>query len=104
VARVLIVEPNLDVRMFLVTAVEMLAHEPIDYYSAGAVKFEDVDVAIVEPGAGDGLAVATALLACDVKLVFASVFPPSPETLAMDPAAFLVKPFSRHALEVAISD
>jgi CheY-like chemotaxis protein len=102
VARVLIVESQPDVLALLELIVARLGHEPVRY-EAEDVPFGDVDVAIVEPGDGDGMEVAERLRLRGVPLVFASIFPPEPRTLAMLPVAFLVKPFSRHALAAALA-
>jgi hypothetical protein len=103
VARVLIAEPNGDVRSLLQLYVLGFGHEPI-VHGGGTQPVEEVDVAIVEPGEGDGLELARALRASGVALIFASIFPPETATRVIQPAAHLVKPLPRLALERAIRD
>jgi len=81
--------------------VERLGHEP---FTDASDDLGTADVAIVEPGQAEGLAVAKALRARGVPLVFASIFPADTETRAMQPAAYLVKPFSRYAMEKALKN
>jgi len=102
-ARILIVEPNEDVRAPLELLVKGLGLEPVSF-SGVSDQLDVADAAIVEPGLGEGLTVAKALRARGVPLVFASIFPADAETRAMQPAAYLVKPFPRHAMENALSN
>ena len=38
-----------------------------------------------------------------MPLVFSSIYPPTAELLALEPAAYLLKPFALYALERALS-
>ena len=102
-ARVLIVEPNDDVCALLELLVERLGHEPVPF-SGASDELGTADVAIVEPGQAEGLTIAKTLRARGIPLVFASIFPADAETRAMQPTAYLVKPFPRYAIEKALSN
>jgi hypothetical protein len=93
-ARILISEPHRDIEALLRLVVQRLGHEPV---SAG-----DADVAVIEPGEGDGLEIARGLHANNVPLLFTSIYPPTPEALELEPAAYLVKPFPLSAIERAL--
>jgi len=98
VARILICEPHGDIEALLRVVIERLGHEAV-HYEGGPV--DDVDAAVIEPGQGDGLRLARSLGARDVPLLFTSIYPPATEALALDPAAYLVKPFPLSAIERA---
>jgi len=102
VARVLIVEPHADVRALLEIVVTRLGHEAVVQSSSELDRA--VDAAIIEPGEGFGLEVAQRLHDFHVPLVFASIYPPSNETVVLAPVAYLVKPFALYALEHALED
>jgi DNA-binding response OmpR family regulator len=48
------------------------------------------------------LKVARNLRAKNVPVLFTSIYPPDDEVLALEPAAYLVKPFPLYALERAL--
>jgi hypothetical protein len=99
VARILICEPHGDIEALLRVVIERLGHEAV-HYEGGPV--DDVDAAVIEPGQGDGLRLARSLGARDVPLLFTSIYPPATEALALEPAAYLVKPFPLSAIERAL--
>jgi len=98
VARILICEPHDDISALLELVVRRLGHEPVTDRDCG----DDVDAAVIEPGTEEGLSVARELRERDVPLLFTSIYPAEPEVLALEPAAYLVKPFPLYALERAL--
>jgi len=102
VKRVLVAEPNGDVRSLIEIVVRRLGHEPVVHVD-GAEEPPAVDAAVVEPGVGDGLALARSLFDRRVPTVFTSIFPVEPELLDLDPVAYFVKPFPLYALAGALT-
>ncbi len=103
VARVLICESEPDVGALLALQLHRLGHEAVIYNASWSSPLEAVDVILIEPGGiGIGLARELRLRAPDLPMVCSSIYPPSPETDALAPAAYLVKPFPAAALDVAI--
>jgi DNA-binding response OmpR family regulator len=101
VARILIVEPHVDIRSLLELVVRRLGHEPVVH--TGGTEPPDIDVAVIEPGEGNGLPLARSLKTAGVPLIFTSIFPPDRELLELQPSAYLVKPFPLYALEAALA-
>jgi hypothetical protein len=99
VARILIYEPHGDIEALLRVVVGRLGHESVRY-EGGSV--DEVDAAVIEPGDRDGLQLARSLKAQGVPLLFTSIYPPATEALALDPTAYLVKPFPLSAIERAL--
>ena len=100
-ARVLIYEPHDDISALLELVVRRLGHEPVRY--AGSVDQIGIDAAVIEPGDSDGLSVARTLRDRSVPVLFTSIYPADDDLLAVQPAAYLVKPFPLYALERALS-
>ena len=100
-ARILIVEPHADIRSLLELVIRRLGHEPVVH--TGGFEPPDVDAAVIEPGEGNGLPLARTLRAAGVPVLFTSIFPADRETLELQPAAYLVKPFPLYALEAALA-
>jgi len=102
-ARILISEPHPDLRVLIEAVVRRTGNEPV---GQGELTSDDAPaVMILEPASADGLA-AAARIRCrleDLPIICASIFPPSPETRALGPAAHLLKPFGLVELEAAIS-
>jgi hypothetical protein len=103
VARILVVEPHPDVRSLLEIVIRRIRCEPIAYDGV-LVETPDIDAAVIEPGRGLGSAVAQRLHDCGVPLVLTSIYPPTAELLALEPVAYLVKPFPLYALERALGE
>jgi CheY-like chemotaxis protein len=101
VARVLICEPHDDVSALLELVVRRLGHEPVTFVG-GDVDHIGIDAAVVEPGESAGLRVAHSLRAKRIPVLFTSIYPPDAQALALEPVAYLVKPFSLYALERAL--
>jgi DNA-binding response OmpR family regulator len=104
VARVLICEPHDDIGVLMELVVRRLGHDPVVYREdAAADDLSAFDAAVIEPGAERGLRLARALRASNVPVLFTSIYPAETDVLALDPAAYLVKPFPLYALERALA-
>jgi CheY-like chemotaxis protein len=103
VARVLICEPHDDISALLELVVRRLGHEPVAF-AGGDVEHIGIDAAVIEPGEAAALILARKLRAGDVPVLFTSIYPPDAEVLALQPAAYLVKPFPLYALERALQE
>jgi DNA-binding response OmpR family regulator len=99
VARILIVEPHADIRALLELVVRRLGHEPVLRFDGDTA---GIDAAVVEPGEGYGLQLARRLRAEGVPLLFTSIYPADHDALALEPCAYLVKPFPLYSLEAAL--
>jgi len=103
VARVLICEPHDDISALLELVVRRLGHEPVLYDGHdGDARSGAFDAAVIEPGEEDGLRLARELRAAKVPVCFASIYPADNALLALEPSAYLVKPFPLYALERAL--
>jgi DNA-binding response OmpR family regulator len=103
VARVLICEPHDDISALLEVVVQRLGHDAV-VWRGNDSDLVGVAAAVVEPGEAEGLRVARRLRADDVPVLFASIFPSDDATLALEPRAYLVKPFPLYVLERALAD
>jgi hypothetical protein len=101
VARILICEPHDDISALLELVVRRLGHEPVAFIG-GDVDHIGIDVAVVEPGESAALKVARGLRAKNIPVLFTSIYPPDNDLLALQPSAYLVKPFPLYALERAL--
>ena len=61
------------------------------------------DAAVIEPGDRARTRLARALRATNVPVLFTSIYPAESDVLALEPAAYLVKPFPLYALERALA-
>ena len=100
-ARVLICEPHDDIAALLELIVRRLGHEPVTYRGDGRDHL-GVDAAVIEPGEPEGLRLARSLATADLPVLFTSIYPPDADLLALEPTAYLVKPFPLYALERAL--
>lgn len=105
-ARVLICEPNSEVRGLLAHVVTRLGHETVVPAEESQPGFDAraVDVLVIEPADPRALAAAQILRLQreDVPIVCASIHPPSSHTLRLEPVAYIVKPFALGELEDAV--
>lgn len=101
-ARVLICEPHDDVCALLQLIVRRLGHEPVEW-GGGQVDTSDVAAALIEPGDPAGMRLAIRLHDEGTPILFTSIFPPDDAALALQPAAYLVKPFPLYRLEEALA-
>ena len=99
-AKVVVIEPHDEVRELIVRIVARLGHEPVRYRVEADLA--GADILLVEPAATDGLRQAQSARSLGVAVIFVSIFPPSDETRAVEPIAFLHKPFTLVDLEHAI--
>lgn len=102
-ARILIHEPHPDVRVLLAAVVRRAGHDPVGH---GELTNGDTpELMILEPASAAGLAAAAKLRGRLEKLpiICASIEPPSAATKALDPVAYLIKPFALGELEAAIA-
>jgi hypothetical protein len=97
VARVLISEPHADIESLLRLVVKRLGHEVVGSSDVG-----HIDVAVIEPAGTDAMRLARSLRARKVPVLFTSIYPPTPEDLALSPVAYLVKPFPLYVIERAL--
>jgi hypothetical protein len=100
VARVLIFEPHDDIRALFELVVRRLGHEPVDAAAGGSA----FDAAVIEPGEPGGMRLAIRMRAQGTPLVFTSIFPSDSATRALEPAAYLVKPFPLYQLEHVLAN
>jgi hypothetical protein len=104
--RILICEPDAEVRALLGHVVERLGHEPVHSTGRrGDVLLDgDVDVLILEPADPASLTAAESLRVQDERLpiVCASIYPDSKGAERLRPLAYLVKPFGLSDLERAL--
>ena len=102
-ARILISEPHPDLRVLIEAVVRRTGNEPV---GQGELTNDDTPaVMILEPASADGLAAATRLRSRleGLPIICTSIEPPSRATKALEPVAYLVKPFRLGDLEAAIA-
>jgi CheY-like chemotaxis protein len=102
-ARILIHEPHPDVRVLLEAIVRRAGHHPVGH---GELTSDDApELMILEPASAESLAAANRLRSRleDLPIICTSVLPPSSESQALGPVAYLLKPFRLFELEAAIS-
>jgi hypothetical protein len=102
-AAVLIFEPYDDISSLVELVVMRLGHVPVVMHG-GDVDPSAIDAAVVEPGEPGGMRLAIRLRDAGVPVVFTSIFPADDATLALHPAAYLVKPYPLYRLEQALRD
>ena len=100
--RIVICEPDPEVRALLGHVVARLGREP----SAGGDRADDVEAVVVEPADPLSLAHAIALVKASpgLPVVCASIEAPNGKTGSLNPSAYLVKPFALPELERALRD
>jgi DNA-binding response OmpR family regulator len=104
--RILISEPDHQVRRLLERMLTRLGHEPVAVRVPAPDQFTDADLFVVEPAAplGAVLAQAASIAHPALPIVCASVTAPPPELaeLGVVFTAALVKPFTIEQLDAAI--
>ena len=102
VTRVLIYEPHPEVRGFLVRLVEHLGYEPVPCEEETAPP--DGEILLLDTASEDALELARSLRRVNplLPLVCAGNEMPCPDVLALEPVAFLVKPFTIAECELAL--
>jgi DNA-binding response OmpR family regulator len=102
--RVLILEPDAEVRELIRRVVSRLGHEPLAPARMPAHIPAALDAVVLEPAWEPALELARRLREGDPKLpvVFESIEPWTPEFESLRPLRYLVKPFGLRELEEAI--
>ena len=102
-ARVQIVEPYPEVRELLALVVERMGHTPV---LASDERQESVDLLLAEPAMQGALqlAVASRAESSSLPIVVVSFLPQPAAWTALEPAAYVLKPFTVPQLEAAIAD
>ena len=102
-ARILISEPNPDVRQLFEHMVRRLGHEPLALWSMTPETAATIDLMLVESAdaACADLAVEARRLRPSLPVVAASIFPPEADS-AIQPDAHLLKPFALGELRAVL--
>lgn len=100
-ARILIVDPSSEISELLAHAVNRLGHEPVFAGSLGTEEMAAPDVALIEPAFRETFALAGRLRESlpELPIVCLSVYPKSVAVAALQPIAYLLKPFTLAELE-----
>ncbi|HZR96957.1 MAG TPA: response regulator [Gaiellaceae bacterium] len=98
--RILIAEPNADVRSFLELTVERLGYEPVAPEPAPASA--DLDAIIVEPGCALGRSIVHRLGDDAPPVICLSIYPREDGLEPAGSVAYLVKPSSGAAIADAL--
>lgn len=104
-ARVLICEPDPDIQSLIAFVARRSGHEPV--ISDGTFEqAQTADVAVLEPGNPDMLALARRLNSDSpgFPIVCVSIYPSQDEIAPLRPVSYLVKPFSLDELGGSIAD
>jgi CheY-like chemotaxis protein len=100
--KILIIEPHEEVRELFARIVTRIGHEAVAA-AGGELPASGIGAAIVEPAAEGGLEAVCALREAGIPVVCVSIYPPPPaDVIALDPVAYLLKPFSLTELEHAL--
>lgn len=105
VRRVLIVEPDEDVRELLVERCRRLGLEPVAGGLDDQGRLPDVELIVAEPASHEaqGVLAAHKALQSSTPIVFVSIYPPSSGVLKSRAVAYLVLPCSSEEFERALS-
>jgi CheY-like chemotaxis protein len=105
-ARIYILEPEAKVRDLLVRVAERLGYEALEYDVSAPPEIVEGDVLVVEPSDPPSLAAAVDVheRVPNVEIVCVSVYSSLPEEVALEPRAFVVKPFRLEELEQALRE
>jgi CheY-like chemotaxis protein len=104
-ARIVILEPDSQVRELIVDVARRLGHVPVAYDPALAAEIGAGDVVVVEPGDADALEAALALRRRlpALPMVCVSIYRKAPSAAALRPIAYVRKPFLIAELEQALN-
>jgi len=99
--RVLVGEPYPEIRELLTHIISGLGFEPVLYRDRDTATLDDVEVLLLEPALPGGLELAHKLRAGNpgLPIVCLSIYPPTEETSALSPFAYLLKPFALAELQ-----
>lgn len=100
--RILVLEPEPEIRELVERVAGRLGHEAVTEESLDGQR---IDAIVVEPEGGRGLELARQLRtsAPDVPVICTSIAPPTPATRALEPRAHLIKPYALRDLSEALS-
>ncbi len=103
--RVLILEPNSEVRELIARVAARLGHEPVLVTSLATDDLPSVDAIVLEPAWAPGLEFARTLREGHpgARVVLESIEPDSEARWEFRPVRFLVKPFGLADLEQALA-
>ncbi|HTR88879.1 MAG TPA: hypothetical protein VMG62_02065 [Solirubrobacteraceae bacterium] len=105
--RILICEPNEELRRLLARMVSELGHQPVAVRAPGPEHIRDADLFILEPSDTVALATAQAVRLIDPLLPLIAIAgqapPPELHDLGVEFAAILPKPFTFEQLAAAIA-
>ena len=104
-ARILVCDPNPEVRALMGHVVSRLGHEPVYPRGRDDVLPQAVDVLLLEPADPRALGAAQALRLGHEQLpiVCASIYPQTADARRLAPVAYLMKPFPLAELERALT-
>ncbi len=104
-SKILINEPHHDVRALLVQMATRLGYQPLAVHEVQGAMPSDASVLLFEPAETECLRHAQALRGerPDLRFVCVSIEPPEPSWLELDPAAYVMKPFSLASLRTALA-
>jgi CheY-like chemotaxis protein len=102
VARILILEPEPEIRELVERVAERLGLESVSDEPANDAQ---IDVVVLEPDCDNAIERATRLRSRSPKLpmICTSIAPPTAETRALSPHAHLMKPFTLRDLSEALA-
>jgi DNA-binding response OmpR family regulator len=102
--RILILEPNAEIRELLQRVVGRLGHEPLVPARLSADGLGPIDAVLLEPAWAPALEFVDGLRerSPHVPIVFETIELTSPARASLRPAVYLVKPFTVRELEEAI--
>jgi CheY-like chemotaxis protein len=103
-ARILVAEPAPEVRRLVAHVVSRLGHEPVVLGEGGEHDPGEIDAAVLEPVFRTGLAAVLAIRGHDPELpvVCVSIHPRTTLVAALEPVAFILKPFRLAEIEEAV--
>ncbi len=98
-AHIAVAEPQADVRLLIEHVLDRIGHTTADERDSGTA-----DAFLVEPASPYELELAmhARRRRPDLPIICVSIEPPSPEALALNPAVYLMKPFTLAGLRAAI--
>ena len=94
-ARILIVEDHEVHAELFARFVERLGHESVRHDRCTDPVLLDIELVLLEPAAGGAMAIVRDLRSrrSSLPIVCMSIYPQTPEVRALEPTAYLIKPF-----------
>lgn len=102
-ARILVLEPYVEVRELLGHVIARLGQIPV-LHDGTSPADSNVDAVVFEPASPEGMELVQQLrvMRPDIPLVCTSIRQPSAAVLQLEPVAYLLKPFALSELEAAL--